>query len=417
MSEQTKAVIISVGTELTEGVILNTHFRFLGAELKYLGFLTIRSVQIPDTKSIIFEELNRALGDSNLVLITGGLGPTSDDLTREIVAETAGVKLKFKEKIWETLLCRFTGRKISDTNKKQAYIPEGFQVIENYNGTAPAFYGWIRKTLVIALPGPPKELEPMFHRQIAPLLSKEMHLHILEELKTTVLMIPESVLEEALQKHRKKAVTWGTRVAEDRIIVSFRGGSLSDQEKAFRGLEEEFSQVRIRRGDVKPNYMLFEALKERKMRIALAESCTGGLLGKLITDIPGSSEILWGSLVVYSNSAKESLLSVDPELIEHYGAVSREVVSAMSEGILKRSGADVSLAVTGIAGPDGGSPEKPVGTVWVSARKVSGKELYQKYHFPGSREMIRRRTAISALLITECLVLERDCPYLSGPWE
>lgn len=410
MSEQIQAVILSVGTELTEGDIQNTHFPYLGAELKVLGFKVVRSIQIPDNREIFLGELKRAVAESGLVLITGGLGPTSDDLTREVVAETAEVMLEFKEAIWESLKKRFrpSGRRISETNKKQALIPKDFQIIENFHGTAPAFAGWVRGTLVIALPGPPKELEPMFQGQIVPLLAKELHSGAAPELKATALMISESALEEAMQTHRQKEVFWGTRVAEDRILINFRGGSASAREQAYRGLEEGFGPVRIRRDDVKPNFLLFRALKEQGVKLALAESCTGGLLAKLITDIPGSSEVLWGSLVVYSNSAKEKLLGVDPGQIARFGAVSGEVVSAMSAGLLMRTGAGAGLAVTGIAGPDDGTESLPVGTVWISARRSSGEELQRKYNFTGSREQIRRRSSVAALLMAEALVLGRN---------
>ena len=299
-SEQTQAIILSAGTELTEGVILNTHFRYLGSELKNLGFEIVRSIQIPDKPSLFLKELLKAINDSKLVVITGGLGPTSDDLTREIVAETAGVELKFQKSVWDGLLNRYagTGHRISATNKKQAYTPDGFQTIDNPFGTAPGFAGRINESLVVALPGPPGELEPLFQHQVVPILVKELHTQRDEELRATALMISESLLEEALQKHRQNKVVWGTRVAEDRILITFRGGSAGDREKAFEGLEHEFSQVRIRRDDVKPNLLLFNILSQYGLTIALAESCTGGLIGKLITDIPGRSNFFWGSLFV-----------------------------------------------------------------------------------------------------------------------
>ncbi|UCF97705.1 MAG: CinA family nicotinamide mononucleotide deamidase-related protein [Spirochaetaceae bacterium] len=421
MGDQPTSTILSVGTELTEGTILNTHFRFIGAELRGLGFFTRRAVQIPDDPDIFRRELRAAVESSALVIVTGGLGPTSDDLTREVVAEICDAPLYFDEAIWDELVARYSarGRQIAPTNRKQALIPTGFQVLPNRVGTAPGFLGESGECMILALPGPPAELEQMFLLEAIPRI--QPHFLGAQEtsasvLTATALMIPESVLEQALQGNdaaAKSRVRWSTRVAHDRIVFTLRGGEENDRRRIFSDLVERFGRVRVREGDVVPSNSLYQVLKQRNERIAIAESCTGGLVSKLLTDIPGSSQVFWGSLVTYSNESKTNLLQVPADLLGSAGAVSAEVASAMSEGLLRHTPAEVAVAVTGIAGPEGGSPEKPVGTVWISARYRPVGQLCKRFQFHGGREAVRRRSAVAALLLAECVLLglEADLEY------
>jgi nicotinamide-nucleotide amidase len=411
--ERATAVILSVGTELTEGSILNTHFRFLGAELKGLGYFTKKAVQIPDDPDVFLEELRLAVDSAALAIITGGLGPTSDDLTREVVAKVCAAPLRFDDSIWDSLVARYSvrGRKIAATNRKQAYLPAGFRILPNRVGTAPGFLGTAGNCTVMALPGPPAELERMFLDEAVPLiLSNRGGAGGLSEaeLRATALMIPESVLEQALLEHRGKdsGMLWSTRVAADRIVFTLRGAEQGERMRVFTALVQEFGSIRIREGDVQPSFLLFDTLKRRGERLAVAESCTGGLVSKMITDLPGSSAVFWGTLVTYSNESKMELLGVSRQVLERSGAVSPEAASAMSAGLLERTPVEAAVAVTGIAGPEGGTPEKPVGTVWISARTRCGGHLCRGFHFPGNRDSIRRRSAVAALLLSECVVLE-----------
>lgn len=415
-------MILSVGTELTEGVIADTHLRFLGSELKSLGFRVLRAVQIPDDLTLFRQALAQALEESGLLLITGGLGPTSDDLTREAVAASAGVELEFQSAVWELLVERYAalGHRLPETNRKQAFIPRGFSLLPNDHGTAPGFWGRIGSPLVAALPGPPAELEPMFRERLLPVLAKQfpqlsVSASLQEELVATALLTPESALEEALQKHRHGQVGWGTRVAEDRIVFSLRGGSRREREQFFQALAADLGPICIRRQDLRPSERLFRILAEKGWTVALAESCTGGLVAKMITDLPGSSQVFWGALVAYSNQAKQRLLGVQEEELERHGAVSLEAASAMSLGLLQRTPAEVALAVTGIAGPAGGSPEKPAGTVCISARLRQRDELLRRFLFSGARDLVRRRSAVAALMLGECLITGADFPAVF-PW-
>jgi len=433
-----RAIILAVGTELTEGVIDNTHFRFLGSELKGLGFQVVRGEQIPDRMGLFRPALRRAVAEAELILVTGGLGPTSDDLTREAVADAAGVPLEFRPEVWEGLKRRYasTGQRLPETNRRQAFVPQGFELLANDWGTAPGFWGRIaaalvassaegsgdadtgspHTALVAALPGPTTELEPMFRRRLLPLLARHFPgLGLQAELAATALLTPESALEESLLRHRAEAVSWSTRVAEDRIAFSLRGGAEADRECFFAALIGELGPVRIRRGEVRPAELLFRLLEERGLLLALAESCTGGLVAKMITDQPGSSRIFWGGVVAYSNAAKQRLLGVEQATLERYGAVSRETAAAMAGGLLEATPADLALSVTGIAGPagggpEGGGPDKPVGTVWICARRRGGSELARVFRFPGGRELVRRRSAVAGLVLAECLLTGEEFP-------
>jgi nicotinamide-nucleotide amidase len=418
MGDRPTATILSVGTELTEGIILNTHFRFLGAELRGLGFYTHKAVQIPDDSEIFRCELRRAVQTSSVVIITGGLGPTSDDLTREIVAEICDAPLSFQTSIWDDLVDRYAarGRTIAETNRKQALIPEGFQILPNEVGTAPGFCAEVGECLLMALPGPPAELEQMFLHAAMPLIQERFFGDPERaELVATALMIPESTLEQALQDATPvdSGLRWSTRVAPDRIVFTLRAAEAKKRQQVFSTLVERFSPLRLRMGDRQPSALLSELLKERGWRIALAESCSGGLIAKMLTDIPGSSGIFWGSVVSYSNEAKRSFLGVAEGLLETAGAASAEAAAAMSEGLLERTPVEVALAITGIAGPDGGSPDKPVGTVWISARTREGDHLCREFHFRGRREAVRRRSSVAAMLLAEAVILgvETDFPY------
>ena len=409
-----RALLISIGTELTDGIILNSHFRFLGSQLKSLGFRVVGGEQLPDELEPVLRALARGAAEADLVVVTGGLGPTSDDLTREAVAGAAGVSLEFHPELWERLLERFAagGKRAPESNRRQAFIPAGFEVLANDWGTAPGFWGRLRPgAWLAALPGPPAELEPMFARRLGPLLSAAFPgIAAGEELAATALLVPESALEDALRRHRREGVSWGTRVAEDHIAFSLRGTAAAGHEAVFAALQGEFGAARLRRGHGRPCESLFRALAERGQRLALAESCTGGMAARWLTDLPGASRVFWGGAAAYSNDAKERLLGVPRALLEEHGAVSAEAAAAMARGLLERSPADLAAAVTGIAGPEGGSPEKPVGTVWVAALHRDGRSLGRGFRFMGARDLVRRRGAVAVLLAAECLLAGLDLP-------
>jgi nicotinamide-nucleotide amidase len=408
VSERKRAGIICVGTELTEGIIQDTHVRFMASELTAMRLQVVRAVQIPDSAPIFRAELARAIADCELVIIAGGLGPTSDDLTREIASEEAGMPLEFHEEVWKGIQERFRGRTLSETNRKQAMSPRGFGLIPNAYGTAPGFHGMIGKTLLAVLPGPPAELRPMFLRYV-PSLAQGLTGTSADEVSWgTAFMLAESNLEEAFQGCRKGEVSWGTRVEDDRIVFNLRG-AVADRDGLLADLEILLG-ARVRRGDVKPAKLLSEALLARGMMMASAESCTGGLLGKWMTDLPGSSRVYWGGVIAYSNQSKQRLLGIEGKILAEHGAVSRETSISMAEGLREIYGADVGVSVSGVAGPEGGTPDKPVGTVWIAVARRGEETAARVFRFPGSREMIRRRSAVAALLFTEACLQGLEFP-------
>ena len=406
MSDNKTAVIISVGTELTKGRTQEKHLKFLAPQLRLMGFEVIKAVTIPDNADIMSNEIKNAVDTCTLLIITGGLGPTSDDITREIVASVSGDELVFREDVWISIQNRFHGRKIAAVNKRQAMFPGKFNILENRAGTAPGMVGWIGNTFTAVLPGPPRELKIVFDDSLVPVLEKIFNFKFADNsLTCSAFMTPESALEESLEKNKIGEVTWGTRVSGDHIEFYLKGGEEKERQKMFANIKADLGEVIIRRGDTTPVEELSRALRHGRRKLVTAESCTGGLLGKLVTDIPGSSEIYWGGYVTYSNIAKQDVLNIPASLIKQYGAVSAEVCEKMSRSALENSTADISIGVSGIAGPEGGTKDKPVGTVWVSVLIKNGNCETKLFHFSGSRSSIRMKTAVSSFLLAEKMLI------------
>ncbi|MCF7927528.1 MAG: CinA family nicotinamide mononucleotide deamidase-related protein [Spirochaetales bacterium] len=407
MNNQIQASFLGIGNEITAGTIQDKHGQFVGKGLDGLGIRMERILLVPDDAELLHREFQHLLS-SDILITSGGLGPTSDDLTREFIAEAAGVELEFYPEIWEKLLNRFPGRKISDTNRKQAFIPAGFTIMPNANGTAPGFWGWAGDTLIAALPGPTGELRPMFEDQLMQVLRREFPLEIAEVSEFSLFQVSESALEESLLDASKKTdVYWSTRAHVGSIMLQLRGPE-QERERVFRTLLSEYGPLRIRPGEVDPAQEIVKLLNERGERLVLAESCTGGLVAAAITEIPGSSEVFWGAVVSYDNDAKNKLLGVGEDILGKYGAVSAETVEAMACRALELGDSDYAAAVSGIAGPSGGSEEKPVGTVWIGLASRKGARFSDHIMMPGNRTGIRRRTVVAVLLRIEQLILGVD---------
>ena len=259
--------------------------------------------------------------------------------------------------------------------------------------------------MVIALPGPPTELSAMVEESVVDLLQRSFKLSAPNPLSATSLLIPESTLEEGFLALISDPIQWSTRAERERIVFSLYGGSQSEKERCYSEIEDHFGSICIRRGEVFAHELLFSALRSKKWQLATAESCTGGLIAKLITDIPGSSSVFWGAFVTYANSAKESILDVTA--IHDTGAVSAETAAQMAEGALKRSGADIAIAVSGIAGPEGGSADKPVGTVYIGLDCVNAEPESWRLSLSGSRDRIRSTSARFAILLAEAYIQKR----------
>lgn len=403
--------LLSVGTELTEGSTQDSHLRYIGSLLKRSGFTLERALFIPDNPRLFRESLEEMRRRADILIVTGGLGPTDDDLTRGVVAECAGVPLVFRGDLWEELRVRAPWVENADSNRRQCFIPSGFEPIPNSNGTAPGFRGLLGVTVLAALPGPPAELVPMFEAEVIPLLEKRFRCAASRagELRATSFLIPEAALQDLLAGVSRTGITWGTRIDENRIVFTLHGGTHEDRELVFSRILEETGTVQVRRGEVSAEGLAFGALRDRSLSFATAESCTGGLIGALVTGIPGSSAVYLGGFVTYHNDTKVGLLGVNRAVLARHGAVSRETVLAMASGARERTGADLAVAVSGIAGPAGGSVEKPVGMVWIGVAAGPGSAYAWKFIFTGNRERIRKKAAVTALLLTESVVLEKEC--------
>ncbi len=401
-----KAEIIAVGSELLTPTRLDTNSLFLTAELNRLGIEVVRKTVVGDERSQIRDAFHEALGHVELVISIGGLGPTEDDVTRETLADLLGRKLQFNEKILRGIQERFRrlGRQMPEINKRQAMVPEGATVLDNPNGTAPGLWLEPDGHIVILLPGPPQELKPMFTNQVEARLAGRARGLRLFTCELRVTGMSESDVEQ-----RIAPIYTGYADAQTTILASpgeiqihLRAWS-SDAAATQKLLDEMVERITFALGEnVFTNQG--EGLEEVVARdlnlngatIAVAESCTGGLLAERLTSIPGSSTYFLGGVVSYSNNLKSAWVDVPAALIETKGAVSVEVARALADGIRRRSGATLGLGVTGIAGPGGGSPEKPVGTVHLALTDASASKE-RSARFPGDRERIRWQASQAAL--------------------
>ncbi|MBN1410029.1 MAG: nicotinamide-nucleotide amidohydrolase family protein [Spirochaetales bacterium] len=404
MPYKNTCVLVLIGSEIVTGEIGDQYQKLLGRELTNAGFSITKIIQIPDIGEILEKELVNALNGNSLIVTTGGLGPTTDDITREIIAEISGVPLRLDEKEWSKLKKRFWDPQLAEINKKQAMIPEGFTVLENEHGTAAGFTGMVNNLRIASLPGPPSELKAMFFEKLLPFLKEISHTGLRHRTTGSAFLISESLLEQALQEVCDENCKWSTRLEPDRVIFNIESTDLSLQQKCFQKLETRFGKPRIRQYNKSISEIVFEKLLQSKKTFCSVESCTGGLIGKWMTDLPGSSEVYWGGCIVYSNDAKNRLVGVDQKIIAEKGAVSGETASEMSLKGAGLSKADFCVAVTGIAGPSGGSKDKPVGTVWISVCARDGKPLTLPYFFKGNRDIVRRKTAVMTLILLESLI-------------
>ncbi len=410
------AEIIAVGSELLTPFRLDTNSLFLTAELNSLGIRVTRKVVVGDDRALLREAFREALERVELVVSSGGLGPTADDLTRETVADLLGRRLLRDEAILRTIEARFQrfGRSMPEINVRQAMVPEGATVLANPRGTAPGLWLEADGRIVLLLPGPPPELEPMFRNEVKPRLAKRAPGLRLFSRDVRIAGLPESDVEQ-----RVAPIYTQYREAETTILAAPGEIQLhprvwsADAAGAEKLLSEMVERIVLALGD----YVFTtsgETLEEvvavtlifNRATVAVAESCTGGLLAERLTDIPGSSAYFRGGVVCYSNDLKTAWVDVPAELIETKGAVSSEVALAMAEGVRRHTGATLGLSVTGIAGPGGGSHAKPVGTVHIGLADESGARE-RVFRFPGDRDRIRHQASQAALDMTRRHFLRR----------
>lgn len=411
-----RAAVLSIGTELTRGELTNTNARWLAERLTGLGLEVTEQLTIDDEPGRIAAAL-RMLGERHrFVVSTGGLGPTSDDMTSAAAATAIGVKLVRDEASLDAIQRRFASveRAMSPSNEKQADFPEGATVLPNPVGTAPAFALDIGQARFFFMPGVPHEMRRIFEDHIEPAIAPHVERRT-HQIRLRTFGLPESVVGEKLAQieAEEKLVTIGYRASfpEIEVKVLARGGTEAEAEATAARVAD---RVRGALGDVvfgegEDTYAAHvgRLLRARGLKLAIAESCTGGLLGELVTAIPGSSDYLLCDAVTYSNASKIQMLGVNEDLIRGYGAVSLEVAAAMAEGARRIADADIAVSVTGIAGPGGGTEEKPVGTVFVALARRDAPVITQALKFAGDRDRIRMFSAYSALRLVAQAASER----------
>jgi nicotinamide-nucleotide amidase len=401
-----KAEIIAVGSELLTPDRLDTNSLFLTAELNGIGIEIVRKTIAGDDRDLLTEVFREALGRAELIIASGGLGPTQDDLTRETVAELLGRKLQRNDAILQYIESRFRnlGRDMPELNVRQAMVPEGAEILENPRGTAPGL--WLEDSghILVLLPGPPRELKPLFREQVLPRLERRSSGVRLHQREIRVTGLGESHVEQRIlpvyQRYPEVTTTILAAPGETQIYLRLW---TDDSQHAKKTLEEIVQGFQIALSDRifsedgrSLEEVVAEELNLNNATIAAAESCTGGLLAQRLTSIAGSSSYFLGGVVCYSNELKTTWADVPPEMILAKGAVSAEVAVALAEGIRRRVGSTLGVGITGVAGPGGGSEEKPVGTVHVAISHAGGvKERGMR--FPGERENIRWQASQAAL--------------------
>jgi len=399
------AEIIAVGTELLMGQIVNTNAQYISSRLPEVGVNVYFHSVVGDNRKRLIDCLEISLSRSDVVIMTGGLGPTQDDLTKETVAEILGKKLVLHEESLEKIESYFKklNRTMSDNNIKQAYLPEGCIVIRNDNGTAPGCIIESGKKVVIMLPGPPSEMIPMFENTVIPyFMEKEKSMLVSKHLR--IIGIGESALEERLMDliENQTNPTIAPYAKEGEVTLRVTA-NCTNREEGERIIAPVVEEIQKRLGQMvytledKPLYQVVgEMLIEKNITVALAESCTGGLIAGQLTNVPGISQVFERGVVSYSNKAKMECLGVNPDTLHKYGAVSRETAVEMARGIRKAAGTDIGVSVTGIAGPGGGTAEKPVGLVYIALADKDNVEC-KELRLAGSRAKIRNITVLNSL--------------------
>lgn len=389
--------IISVGTELLLGEILNIDAKFIAEEMANIGVNTYYQTVVGDNKKRLKNVLEMSISRADIVIVSGGLGPTPDDITKEIIAEVMDEELVCDKETLKKIEEYFSdqNREMPDNNKKQAMIPKSGIVLENNNGTAPGCIIEKNGKVVIMLPGPPNELEPMFKENVIPYLKKKTG-DVLYSECLKLFGIGESkvaeLLNDMMENGTNPTVAPYAEISGVKIRIASSGNNIDKCREYVRKTKDNIrnliGEYIYAEEDISLAEMVVKKLILKRNTIASAESCTGGMFAKMIVDIPGCSEILGESVVTYSNEAKMKYLGVKKETLEKFGAVSEETAREMAEGIKKVANSNIGISFTGIAGPDGGSLEKPVGLVYVG---LSYKEntWVKRLVLKGNREKIR----------------------------
>jgi nicotinamide-nucleotide amidase len=401
-----RAAIVAIGTEMLGPLRLDTNSQWLSARLEEVGIPVVRKAIVGDDPEAIGQELTLASRVATLIVTTGGLGPTADDLTVAAIARWMGSTLRRDEAFVKSMRARFErrGLRMPAVNEKQADFIVGTKVLENPRGTAPGFWATHEGVEVVVLPGVPSEMREIMQASVLPVLRRRAGPAVARRRVLRIAGTGESFVEEIVapvyEKWKDYPVTILSSPGEVQLHLLVQGEpaaadtTLDEMERDFRAA---LGGRIFGKDDDDLGATVGRLLRDSGRSFAVAESCTGGLVSALLTDVPGSSDYFLGGVVSYANSAKERFLGVSPETLEKYGAVSEQTAREMAEGARNRFGSDVAAAITGIAGPDGGTPEKPVGTVWFAVSDRGGAIRTKNRRFWGDRGMIRRAASLQVL--------------------
>ncbi len=409
-----KAEIITIGNELLETGRLDSNSAFIGERLTVLGASVTRATTVPDDPELIRQAVENAVSEADVVVVTGGLGPTVDDRTRQAVARVLGRKLVLDEAVLDTVRAHFEkrGLPMPESNLTQAMVPEGARALENRLGTAAGLLLEHGETLVFVLPGVPVEMRAMLENYVCPYLEGRGLRRLTEERLLRTIGVPESVLSERIGGIAKRLarvdVAYLPRATGVDIRITGRGETLKRAKAAAESAQErlasELGDCVYARGDESLEQVVGYLLVMKGKTVSVAESCTAGRLGWTLTRMPGSSEYFLGGIIAYSNELKKRLLGVKAGVLKEHGAVSAETARAMAAGVKAKTHSGYGIGVTGIAGPGGGSEERPVGLVYIAVSGTRGEKV-REFRFAGGRDTVREQASQAALDVLRRVLL------------
>ena len=412
-----KAEIITVGTEILLGDILNTNCRYLSRELAAMGIEMYYQITVGDNEERLLKTLEESLNRSDIVICTGGLGPTEDDITKEVCAKYFGYKLELHKPSLDAMIERFKhmNRVPTKNNEKQAYFPKEAYILKNDNGTAPGCIMEKEGKMIVVLPGPPREMESMFENYVKPYLSKLTD-DVIESEVLRIIGVGESKVEndilDIIDSQTNPTIATYAKGYECTLRITAKAKSVEEAKELIKPMSDEmkrrFGQSLYATGETSIEEVVAKMLVENNLKIAVAESCTGGMVSASLINYPGISSVFMEGCVTYSNEAKMKSLGVKKETLDVYGAVSDKCAKEMASGVAARYNTNIGIATTGIAGPDGGTDEKPVGLVYFGIY-INGKVISKKYVFNGDRQGVRERATRTILndLRLELLNMEK----------
>jgi nicotinamide-nucleotide amidase len=416
---EVNATIITIGDELLIGQTIDTNSAFIAQELNKIGIWVKRRVAIADDKEAILTTLAEEARATNIIIITGGLGPTADDITKPALCQFFGSHLVVDESVLKNVTDIFQklGRPLTERNATQAEVPHNCEVLPNHRGTAPGMWFEKEGVIYISLPGVPHEMHGLITHSVIPKLKESFSLPAVVHRTLLTAGQGESGIadrltgfEATLPSYIKLAYLPSYGMVKLRLTARHDNWQAAETEvdKRFQQLKELVHEWMVTDKDITLQQAVSEILKQKGKTVSTAESCTGGYIAHLITSLPGSSSVYNGSIVSYANEVKEKILGVSPTILAKVGAVSEETVMQMAVGACRQLSTDYAIATSGIMGPDGGSPEKPVGTVWIAVADREGKTVTQKSFFRFTRNRNIELTAHAALNLLRKFMLEED---------